>query len=322
MNIFSQLKNTRQFLTSNSVAFGRLCSRFLASNHRNNPKNRMFDNIVRVRIDQKENRAAISVRCKINENSIKELNLNRELNEEISATFQKLYANYAKHVSLSAHKTAQHKKLKKDDSNEDGSSIEKLNLDGDPLPLSLHDLDNNQLPLSTKNRDAWQEDFVFKLRDQVFRVNVNLPSVKAIKLPKLMIAGLPTLIKIDIDSDHSEDLITQNSVFAWYSSDLTFNQEELDASKAAAGKKKPVTPNLSNVKWELLEEGVGKRFHLLEKTCANKYIKVECRPSDGKRSGVVVDYVSTGLVREPVELENTPMFQSHALTKEKLSGDR
>jgi hypothetical protein len=282
----------------------------------------MFDSVVRVRIDQKENRAAISVKCKINETLTKELNLNRELDEEILATFQKLYSNYTKHASLSALKAVQHKKLKKDDSNEDGSNNEKLNLEEDPLPLSLHDLDNNQLPLSTKNRDAWQEGFVFKLRDQTFKVNVNLPSVKSVKLPKLMIAGLPTLVKLDVDSDHSEDLITQNSVFAWYSSDLKFSQEELDASKAAAGKKKPALPDMTKVKWELLEEGTGKRSCLLSKSCANKYIRVECRPSDGKRPGLVVDYVSTGIVREPVEYENMPMFQSHALTKERLSGDK
>ena len=66
--------------------------------------NRKFDQMIRVKYVEEENRVAIALRCKLDENAEREFNLNRSQDEEIGATFEKLYANYQKHAMPKQHK--------------------------------------------------------------------------------------------------------------------------------------------------------------------------------------------------------------------------
>lgn len=288
--------------------------------------NKMYDNVVRVRIDEKQSKAAISLRCRFDNNVEKEINLSRDLSEELSSTLQRLYANYSKHLQ----KAGSSKKMKKDETDEQ-TGIDKLKLnnspqkDQDQLPLSLHDLEDNQVPLNTTNRDAWRESFSLKLNDQVYKVYLNLPSLKKVSLPKLMLAGMPAICKLDIDSDHTWDVLATHSKFLWYISESEFNQNDLDAEKRNSLKKsKPSSGvNTAALTWNLLEEGVGKKYFILDqKKCLNRFVKVECVPGDGNRNGLAVEAVSTGIVRVSPDLESMPMTQSHKLTRERLSSNK
>jgi hypothetical protein len=327
-NLFAKFKLTHQVF--NSLLLPRSFNYSTKKNLRHIPQNsqKMSENIVRVRIDQTQARAAISLKLRIHDQQFKELNFSRSLDEEIATTFQKLYSNYTKHVSASLQKA--NKKLKKNDASasptlQEEPSVEDLSLNGDPLPVNIYDLDNNKLPLTTLNSDAWQDDFVFKLRDQIFRVSLNVPTLKSVKLPKLLIAGMPALVKLDLDSPHTAEVIDENSTFTWYCTERTFTPEEIEASRAAAvSKKKAVTYSdlWGAVRWWMLEEGVARKWRVMEPSCTDRFIRVECVPSDGKRTGVAVEGVSAGVCKAPMELESMPMTRGHELTKERLSGDR
>ena len=311
-------KSKKLILTKNQFSKFFTKTSLLASKP-NIPHNKMFDNIIRVRFDEKEQRALISLKCKMPNESVKDFNLSRALDEEIASTFQKLYANYTK-SKIDTLKS--NKKIKMEDSNinEGSENLQELNLDNDHLPLSLHDLDNNQLPLTTKNRDAWQEDFVFKFREHSYKVNVNLPSFKKIALPKLMIAGMPTLVKVELDSKDNNMLLS-NSTFKWFKSETRHKLEEPEIGKDEK-KKKVKIPNLHSIKWQLISEGMNNKFCVLDLDCAERYVKVECIPSDGKRRGMAVEVVSNSTVRNQLQIENMPMTASHEITRERLNSNK
>ncbi len=54
--------------------------------------------MIRVRLNETEQKVNISLKCLVNADTEREFNLNRSLDEPISATFQKLYSNFIKQV--------------------------------------------------------------------------------------------------------------------------------------------------------------------------------------------------------------------------------
>jgi hypothetical protein len=129
--------------------------------------------MIRIRFEPNTGRVAISVTCKITEDSEREFNLSRSRDEPISATFQKLYANFTKQLTAKQNKANKKNKKQPDDSKstqEASMSVSSSDTIETNLPLSLYDLENNLVSLETKNSDAWKEGFVFKLNDQVFKV--------------------------------------------------------------------------------------------------------------------------------------------------------
>jgi hypothetical protein len=73
--------------------------------------NKEFEKMIRVRFDHGANKIAISLKCKVTDDSEREFNLNRDLDEPISATFHKLHANFTKQLSIRKQRAA--KKMKK-----------------------------------------------------------------------------------------------------------------------------------------------------------------------------------------------------------------
>ena len=67
------------------------------------------------------------------------------------------------------------------------------------------------ISLDTKNEDAWKENFTFKLHEQEFKVLVNLPNVKKLNISKLLIAGMPALVKTEFEPEHLSETIKSNS---------------------------------------------------------------------------------------------------------------
>ncbi len=72
--------------------------------------NKKFDKMIRVKLNETEQKVNISLKCLINADTEREFNLNRPLDEPISATFQKLYSNFVKQVKSKDSKS--NKKLK------------------------------------------------------------------------------------------------------------------------------------------------------------------------------------------------------------------
>ena len=66
--------------------------------------------MIRVRLNETEQRVSISLKCLIQTDQTREFNLNRSLDEPILATFQKLYSNFLKQAKSKDAKSS--KKLK------------------------------------------------------------------------------------------------------------------------------------------------------------------------------------------------------------------
>jgi hypothetical protein len=274
--------------------------------------------MIRVKFDNQLNRISISFLCKLSETKEREFNLNRDLDESLGATFEKLYANYNKHAEKKS------KKVKKSNDNEHESVEKRPSSDNESDSssiLQLFDLENKLVELETKNKQAWVEDYTFKLKDQLFKVRVNLPAIQRIALPKVLIAGMPAIVKIETDCpDDENSSINKNSLFNWYTSDCSFSEADKVAS-SEKGKNKVKAFDLQSVKWNLIDSGVGKKICYLSDKCANSLVKVECMPSDGKREGVAVQAISSNPVAEPIEIEKMPMSERHQLTKSKLQNN-
>jgi hypothetical protein len=264
--------------------------------------------MIRVRFDHGANKIAISLKCKVTEDSEREFNLNRDLDEPISATFHKLHANFSKQLSIRKQRAA--KKMKK--SGEDAiKSIEPMETNQSngkqtlndeetneqELKFELFDIQNNLVAYETKNRDAWKESYVLKFINQAFQVCVDLPSLKKLALPKLLIAGLPAIAKIQTDSEASYELINKYSHFYWFCSE----QEIEDIEKVKH----------TELDWRLITEGVGKKFCIMDENCEKKLIKLVCIPKNGKQKGLAVESISGTICTKGLEMEKFPMTQRH-----------
>ena len=106
-------------------------SKFKSSN-RLRVLNKKFDQMIRVKFNDEENRVLISLRCKLlnscndegqTEGSLaaalveRDFNLNRSQDEEIGATFEKLYANFQKFAGQKINKLAKKQKTLKESKN-------------------------------------------------------------------------------------------------------------------------------------------------------------------------------------------------------------
>lgn len=281
--------------------------------------NKKFDKMIRIKFNQKESRVLISLKCKIDENSEREFNLNRSMDEEIGVTFEKLYSNYLKQVTQKLNNA--NKKQKSLATNEttpsstlDRSLDEPMTPSSDKQPVGLYDFENRMVELARKNKDAWVENFTLRLKDQEFKVCINLPSIQKISLPKLIIAGMPTVVNVEYETEDGIDL-GRSSIFKWYLSDTCFSEND----KQTTDKKKPKSFDLFKVHWNLVGEDLSKRMCVLDRNATGRLVKVECIPNDGKREGVAVEVVSTNPIVEALEIEKMPMFERHKLTQNKLN---
>ncbi|CAF0767148.1 unnamed protein product [Brachionus calyciflorus] len=260
--------------------------------------------MIRVRLDDKEKRVSISVKCKINDVLEKELNLNRVYDEALGSTFERLYASFTKHSS-----GGKNKKLKKENGD---ASPEK-----EQVPLFLYDMENKLVPLETKNIDAWKENYIFKIKEQEFKVLVNLPTVKKINMPKILIAGMPAMVKLDFESDEStQQILNKNSLFKWYSSQSVYEPANLIELESDKKSKKPIS--LDGIEWDLIDEGIAKKTIVLDENTENKLIKVECYPKDDVREGIAVEAVTANPVLQKIDKAHMPMTERHKLTQNRL----
>ena len=279
--------------------------------------NSHFKNMILIKYDEKAEKLGLTLKCKVGENHEREFNLNRNLDEEIGATFAKLYTNYTKQVAAKGNKS---KKLKTNENENENENKPVKKSQDDQVPIFLYDLDNNLVPPTTKNKDAWKENFTFKIVDQEFKVIVNLPTIKKIALSKLLIAGMPAVVKIETDSQISNEQLSKFSKFSWYKSVNTFENPIPDTINSE--KIKLDQNQYDKLDWALMAEGENKRLCVLDEDCENRLIKIECIPNDGSREGLAVQHLTNYLVNKKLDLINFPMTDRHKLTKEKLTDNK
>ena len=220
----------------------------------------------------------------------REFNLNRSVDEPIGKTFEKLSSNLIKHLELK-----QKKKTKKFKS--EGNLALQASEEEEDIKVTIQLFDNFDKEVSnqTLNQHAWVEGYKVRINDNFYNVIVDLPRLKKLALPKLLIAGMPVTISTD-----KEDKIVDKCKFQWY-----ISSKVLDRSK-----------------WELLSEGVNKRVIHLDDKCDKKYLKLVCIPSDGKRYGIPIETVSNKPIEKLFEIKDLPMSDRHKLTKQELDGNK
>ena len=157
----------------------------------------------------------------------------------------------------------------------------------------------------------------------------DLPHLKKLNISKLLIAGMPAIAKIEIESDKMFEKINSNSKFIWYHSKETFENEEgkvLDeanrSNEQKAAKKHKPQLDFDNMEWVLMKEGINSKMCTLSEDCENRYVKVVCIPSDGEREGKAIECRSNYLVQKKIDLQMLPMTERHKLTTQKLDSDK
>ena len=241
-----------------------------------------------IRNEHEKKAIELTLRYPITPSNEREFNLNRNFDEKIGKTFQKLASNLVKYLSMQ-----QKKKVKKLKSGENsppkaiGELEEEVN-----ITVELYDASNQQISNETINEHAWKEGYKVKINEKYFQVVVDLPSLKKLSLPKQLIANMPVFVITDKD-----DKFIDKCLFKWY---ISTNKND----------------------WELLNEGVNNRMIYLNSKCENKYLKVVCTPNDGSRDGLSVEVISNKIVENLFHLNELPMTDRHKLTTEKLNGKK
>lgn len=273
--------------------------------------NTKFKKMIMIRFEN-DNKVSISVKCQLTPTTEREFNLNRNKDESIGTTFNKLYSNYTKQLS---NKTKSNKKLKKDEVIDPANVLAMKQVvitepTSENLPINLYDLENKLVPLDTKNEDAWKENYIFKINDQEFKVLVNLPCVKKFSISKMLIAGYPCIVKTEFEPENQSHIINEHSKFFWYYSQNKFEEQNAD------NKKKP-TFNVETIEWKLMEfenNGQNAKWCQLSDDCHNRLVKVVCIPNDSKRDGVAVEHISSTTVLEKIDVNKLPMTERHRET--------
>jgi hypothetical protein len=239
--------------------------------------NSRFDKMISIRYNEKTEKINLALKVLVHNNNEREFTLNRNLDEELGNTLQRLYASYTKQLNVALNKA--NKKLKKNEPEENENATSKRseeiskdsNDENNLLPLTLYDIDNNTVSLTTKNRDAWKENYTFKFNEQTFKVTVNLPALKKVSLSKTLIAGMSALVKIEAEPESNFEELNSNSFFSWFVSVEKFQSSASDKFKL------PHQGELDKMKWNLLEEGLNKKSIVLGDECENRLIKGKCQ---------------------------------------------
>lgn len=245
--------------------------RFLSNKNQTVNRPRRMD-LFAVRFDQETTNVEISFNYEISATSVREFKFNRQKDETLTKTFEKIKQSIAKHATKRKRKSPEAEEF--------------------DLKISLHNHEGQLVLEETINAEAWIENFKIKFNEKVYVVSVDLPFIKKITLPKVLIAGMPAVISVDMASE-----LTQYTKFLWY-------------AKAK-----------NEAQWKLIDEGVNKKMCILKNDCENKNLRIVGVPSDGKREGLPVEVISTNEIRPSLNVDKLPMTDRHKHTTSKLNGN-
>uniref|UniRef100_A0A2C9JMN6 2',5'-phosphodiesterase 12 n=1 Tax=Biomphalaria glabrata TaxID=6526 RepID=A0A2C9JMN6_BIOGL len=127
--------------------------------------------------------------------TVKTFNLNRQKNEELKVTLDRLRLNLSKKLNKKV------KKKKKETENNAESSVDQStdkSNDNLEIPLDII-LNGKSVDLSTSNQDAWVRGALLKVGEEEIPINFNPPSVKLRNLPTIILEGFPLFPEIEIE---------------------------------------------------------------------------------------------------------------------------
>jgi hypothetical protein len=127
----------------------------------------------------------------------REFKMNRDLNETIGKTLEKLVNSLKKQIF---------------------SKTKKNDID---ITVGIYDCNDQILQKETLNQDAWKEGYKVKINDRVYKVLVDLPFLTKLSLPKLLLTNMPVIAVTEKD-----DKIIDKSKFSWYISISNLNTNE------------------------------------------------------------------------------------------------
>ena len=114
------------------------------------------------------------------------------------------------------------------------------------------------------NEKVWVEGTVLKIADESFHVELNVPNITSMKLPKTLVSGFPCYPKLD-----TEFIDLNCCEFTWYGEKIV---EEDAANKSKKKGRKKIE------EWEMIHSGhtytpsnsdIGRRYYeILCKLCA------------------------------------------------------
>lgn len=173
---------------------------------------------VYVRNVPEEDRIQINLSYTLNEKT-KEFNMNRSKTEQLSETLNRLSQNLIKWIEkyvkikifLIASVQSYHKCIifhlkrtaKKKKKTEESQNLAEVN-------VSLSNAEN-VIDTTMNTGDAWSQDNILKINDEKFKVEVNLPSIKAVNISDSILSGFPVLFQVE-----SEFTDLKLSEFIWF----------------------------------------------------------------------------------------------------------
>jgi 2',5'-phosphodiesterase len=158
----------------------------------------------------------------------------------------------------------------------------------------------------TLNVDAWQHGRVLRVGKEEFVVDLNPPSVSALRLPPRPLVGYPLRASFDLQFTTAEEC-----VWKWYRGHVA--QEGGEGSSPRAGGRKMV--------WEPIASDTGPHYVPQEQDVGT-HLRVDCLPRGGDET-----YSSEGVAHAVADksVERGPAIKAgqgrHDLTRHPLEGD-
>jgi 2',5'-phosphodiesterase len=158
----------------------------------------------------------------------------------------------------------------------------------------------------TLNVDAWQHGRVLRVGKEEFVVDLNPPSVSALRLPPRPLVGYPLRASFELQFTTAEEC-----VWKWYSGRVA--QEGEEGSSPRAGGRKMV--------WEPIASDTGP-YYVPQEQDVGTHLRVDCLPRGGDET-----YSSEGVAHAVADksVERGPAIKAgrgrHDLTRHPLEGD-
>ena len=183
--------------------------------------------------------------------------------------------------------------------------------------------DGSEISPSEPNVSAWIEGRCMQIEDQQFHVCVNVPAVRKLSLPQLLMVGFPVYANINLEFADVSDC-----EFTWYrmnDGETVASHEESEESGSvsnndAEGQESDVTKNCKKTKKSAVKIFVG-RVYIPTQEDVGCQLKLECLPIRGEDIGEMVSMVSSVAVQSG-PIISCPFEKRHKFTEQLTSGDR
>ena len=241
-------------------------------------------------IDQPSN----TTKANDNTNIKRIYNLDRLKSEEVGRTIARLSTNIGKPL---------HKKLKKKDKN---AAFPEINIKLFRNGVEVNDSDSNE--------HAWFSADELQIGNIKYKIEVNLPEVKSLKIPTYFMPGYATFPKIELEFSNYDDCIVD-----WYRELSLTEQNHTNIEKSLL----PANYNKLHCTKIVTPESVHihtGQSYIPVKDDIGCFLKVRCTPAKDGRRGKAVEIVSTSTVASCPK--PSPLEKRYLETQNQCSRDR